>query len=408
MYTVRAKVRAVRKADMEVVVAVTERFVRARRTLALALLLCFTASLPGVAAVLPEDRADVLYHSYSGGGIDITGPSVMLRKLIGKSLSLFGNSYVDSITSASIDVVTAASPYKEHREEKTLGADFLHGKTTLGTSFTTSEENDYSADTARFGVSQSMFGDLTTVSLGYSRGADTVGRRGDSNFAEQAKRHQFSLGLSQVLSKNLLGNLDFALISDEGYLNNPYRQVRYVNSNLFDPKKYLYQSEVYPRTHTSHALAGRLIYYLPYRAALSGGYRFYTDSWGINAHTAELGYVHPLKNGWLFDIKYRYYQQNHADFYSDLFPYLNAQNYLARDKELSTFHSQSVGFGVSYEFARNGWWFIDKGSLNLAYNRLMFRYDDFRDLRVSGVNPGNEPLYGFDADVAQFYLSLWY
>ncbi len=33
-----------------------------------------------VAQVLPEDRADALYHSYDGGGVKITGPSILLRK----------------------------------------------------------------------------------------------------------------------------------------------------------------------------------------------------------------------------------------------------------------------------------------------------------------------------------------
>jgi len=35
-------------------------------------------------------------------------------------------------------------------------------------------------------------------------------------------------------------------------------------------------------------------------------------------------------------------------------------------------------------------------------------YDDFRDLRVTGVAPGTEPLYTFDADVIRFYISGWF
>jgi len=32
------------------------------------------------AGVLPEDRADLLYHSYDGGGVTIDGPSLLVRK----------------------------------------------------------------------------------------------------------------------------------------------------------------------------------------------------------------------------------------------------------------------------------------------------------------------------------------
>ena len=39
------------------------------------------------AGVLPEDRADVLYHAYIGGGVEIDGPSVLVRKQVGNSLS---------------------------------------------------------------------------------------------------------------------------------------------------------------------------------------------------------------------------------------------------------------------------------------------------------------------------------
>ena len=61
-----------------------------------------------MAGVLPEDRADAMYHYYDGGGVQIDGPSLLMRKQVGKSFSFFGNYYVDSISSASIDVVTTA------------------------------------------------------------------------------------------------------------------------------------------------------------------------------------------------------------------------------------------------------------------------------------------------------------
>jgi hypothetical protein len=76
--------------------------------------------------------------------------------------------------------------------------------------------------------------------------------------------------------------------------------------------------EIYPRTRTSNAVAVNARYYLPYRAAIHGGYRFFTDTWGIGANTFELGYTHPWRQ-WTFELGYRYYSQGNADFYSDLF-----------------------------------------------------------------------------------------
>ena len=60
---------------------------------------------PAIADVLPDDRADVLYHNYDGGGITIQGPSVLVRKKVGdNNISFFGSYYEDLISSASIDV----------------------------------------------------------------------------------------------------------------------------------------------------------------------------------------------------------------------------------------------------------------------------------------------------------------
>ena len=100
------------------------------------------------------------------------GPSVLVRKAYKDKFSAWGNYYVDMISSASIDVVTTASPYTEEREEISVGLDYLHGKTFMGLAYTNSEESDYSANAVRFGISQDFFGDLTTLGISYA-GAGT-------------------------------------------------------------------------------------------------------------------------------------------------------------------------------------------------------------------------------------------
>lgn len=360
--------------------------------------------VPLMAAVLPEDRADAMYHAYSGGGLDVSGPSILARKSIGKHTSVWGNYYVDSITSATIDVVTSASQYTEERVEQTLGMDYLHDNTTMSLSMTSSVENDFDAKSMNFGISQLMFGDLTTVSLGYAKGWDIITATGSPSLEEEANRQKYKLGLSQVLTKNLLVDLSFETITDEGYLNNPYRSVRY----LVNPTSYATEGEVYPNTRTSHAAAMRALYYLPYRAALRGELRGYTDTWGINGNMAEIAYIHPTKQGLTYEASYRVYSQDSASFYSDLFNAPAEFIYRARDKELSTYSTQTIGLGVSYEFKKHSWGFIDKGSVNLLYNRIQIDYEDFHDLRVTGVTPGTEPLYSLSANVMRAFVSVWY
>jgi hypothetical protein len=269
-----------------------------------------------------------------------------------------------------------------------------------------SEENDYSAETFTFGVSQDLFGDLTTVSLGYSLGNDTVGRRGDALFNEAVERQHYRLGLSQILTKNLLLGLSFEAITDEGFLNNPYRLVRYLDPTA--AQGYSYEREIYPRTRSSDAGSIRMRYYLPYRAALHAEYRQYGDTWDIQADTFEIGYTHPLESGWTFEGKWRTYSQTRADFYADLFPRAGYQNFMARDKELSTFSSQTVRLGVSYDIVRGGWKFVERGTFNVVYDHLMFDYEDFRDLTQRGGVAGSEPSLSFGANVFQVFVSFWF
>src|SRR5688572_27290613 len=122
--------------------------------------------LASSAGVLPDDRADALYHRYEGGGVTIQGPSVLVRKKMAEKYAVSANYYQDMITSASIDVeVSGASEYKEERDQYSLGLEYLRGKTTYNLGFTSSEENDYEAQTSSFGISQDLFGDLTTISM---------------------------------------------------------------------------------------------------------------------------------------------------------------------------------------------------------------------------------------------------
>ena len=358
------------------------------------------------AAVLPEDRADVMYHGYSGGGLDVSGPSVLVRKAYKDKASVWANYYVDMITSASIDVQTSASEYTEERKEKSLGVDYLYGKTFMGLSYTNSEESDYSANSVRFGISQDFFGDLTTLGISYARGWDTVRRNGDEVFEEEAKRQIYRVDLTQVLTRNMIFNLNYEGVTDEGFLNNPYRQVRFLDPS--SSRGYSFEPELYPRTRTSSAIAGRTMYYLPYRAALKGEFRHYQDTWGITAWNAEIAYVHPLAQGWTFDLKYRFYTQTAADFYSDLFPRQSAQNFLARDKELSTFDTHTLGAGVTYEFETRFLPFFKRGNASLFVDYMYFGYDDFRDARDTESAPGEEVLYDFDSFVIRAFVSFFF
>lgn len=375
----------------------------------LSLFSLFTFSVTVSATVLPEDRLDFLYHNYDGGGITIDGPSVLVRKSIADQVSVSANYYADNITSASIDAVTQASPYTENRVQTSIGADYLYEKSILSYSYTNSTENDYDAITHAFGISQEMFGGLTTISLGYSFGDNIVGKSTDTTFEKPATFKNYRASVAQVLTKNLIMSFNYDIITDEGFLNNPYRQVRFISA---DPVGYTFIDEKYPDTRTTNAASLGFRYYLPYRAAVFANYRFFSDSWSIRADTFEIGYVHPLEEKWTFEASYRYYTQDQASFYSDLYPDFGVvlPDFYARDKELSNFSDVSINIGVTYEFDGDSLAFFERGTANFFYSYINFDYENFRDIRVDvgPANVGTEPLYSFSAGITRLYLSFWF
>ncbi|WP_370230076.1 DUF3570 domain-containing protein [Marinobacter nauticus] len=385
--------------------AVTDRFRVA--ALSLTALMALLTVQSATAATLPVDKVDVLYHRYDGGGMVIDGPSVLVRKGIGPQVSFSGQYYVDSVSAASVDVLATASAYEEERTEYTVGVDYLYDKAILSLGYTNSTENDYEANTLYFSVSQEFFGGMSTVTMGYASGWDEVGRVGNDSFSEEADRRNYQLGLSQVVTRNSLVGLDLEVVTDEGYLQNPYRVNRYINPD--NPAEFLTQPEQYPETRTSTSVAVRALYYLPYRASIRGEYRYFSDTWGINAHTMELGYVHGLNQHWTLEGSVRYYTQNEADFYSDLFPFKNSQTHLARDKELSSLSGTTLAVGAVYEWKQTSLPGIDRLQFSLLVDWLNFDYDNFRDVTAAGnYLPGEEPLYSFDAYVTRASLILEY
>jgi len=363
--------------------------------------------MSAVAGTLPVDSVDILYHRFDGGGMEIDGPFILVRKSIGTQVSVNGHYYIDSVSAASIDVVANASEYTEERTEVSAGVDFLHEKTMISTGYTNSEENDFVANSVFLSIGQDFFGDLTKLTMGYARGWDEVGKI-ESDFSEDVDRQIYKLGVSQVLTKNALMGLDIETISDEGYLNNPYRSYRY-----FDPAdstKFLTSVEVYPETRTSTAVAVRGLYYLPYRASIKGEYRYFSDSWGIDAHTYEVLYVHPFGRQWTLEGRVRHYSQSSADFYSDIFTHEGANDFLARDKELSTLTGMTYGGGVTYEIGQGVIPHVNKLKLTLLVDYLKYEYDDFRDVTAGGglLPAGTEPLYEFDAWVTRASITFEY
>ena len=162
------------------------------RTAALAALLL---PLPAVGAVLPDDRADLLYHYYDGGGVRrIDGPSLLVAR-VAEKYAVNASYYIDMVSSASISMITTASPYDEERTQYGVGFEYLRNKVTYAASFSNSSRNS-TADTANFSISQDMFGQHHDGIAVLTGGWDDVTRRGDETFADEIDRRIYGVNIT--------------------------------------------------------------------------------------------------------------------------------------------------------------------------------------------------------------------
>jgi Protein of unknown function (DUF3570) len=336
------------------------------------------------AVELPADQAEAMLHVYKGGGVTATGPALLVRKSLADKVSISGSTYVDMVSNASIDVVTTASPFRETRTSYDLGLDYVVRDTSIKLGRSMSREPDYTADALSLDLSQEVFGNMSTVSMGFTRAWDKVGRK-DTGFFDQARHWQYRFGLTQVLSKTWTGSINFEAVADDGYLGSPYRVARVFGAAV---------PERNPRTRSSRALTFRSAYSLAQGHALRAEYRYFWDTWDIRAHTVELNYARSFGDAWLSEVFGRIHIQSSALFYSD-----NAAGetlYLSRNRQLSSFTSPGFGARLNYTMkeALRGHDLKFSGSLELK----QFRYDNFSDIRTGQA-------YSHNAALLQFVVS---
>jgi hypothetical protein len=114
----------------------------------------------------------------------------------------------------------------------------------------------------------------------------------------------------------------------------------------------------------------RANYFLNDRIILRSSYRFYSDNWGVQAHTAELEL--PVKITPFFSVSpfYRYYTQTAADYFAPYAIHASTEKYYTSDYDLSAFNSSYAGAGFRYT--------PEKGVFGLKHwNMMELRYGHY-------------------------------
>lgn len=358
-----------------------------------ALLLAAAWTMAGAeAAQLRDARFEAPDYGFSAGEMRLSRHAVRLRNSARSDFSLVTNYYGSDLTGPSYaGLMTGAGAHEDGQDDYGFGLDYLYGDSVVTLNYFAGNDAEYDEQLFSLGISHELFGGMTTFKMAFGRGDEIVSGYGAATANEGIDRLNYTLGVSQVLSGSLLMNFDYETSMDDGYTGGAYREESM--TDLLGP-------EIYPQTRTSNALSLRALKNWTPSASTLLGYRYVWDSWNVQSHSWEAGYSNQLQNGWLVDLYYRYYTQERASFYGDDFE--DELNYVARDRELSAYVSNTLGAKFTYPvFRRNKG--ITRGTLNLSYEIVDYDYDDYTDSASGSNNP-----YSLSADSLHLYFSIWY
>ena len=167
----------------------------------------------------------------------------------------------------------------------------------------------------------------------------------DTNFkykqGDNAPRNSYNLalGLSQVVNQRL----QVSILTDIGYqtglLGTAYQRVYFGDNgnNAY--------SEKLPDNRFKLPVGLRANYFLGDKFILRSFYRFYTDSWNLTAHTAELEIPYKITPFVSVAPFYRFYSQSGVDYFKPYKEHLLSDNseFYTSDYDLSKFTSHLFG-----------------------------------------------------------------
>jgi hypothetical protein len=285
----------------------------------------------------------------------------------------------DVVSSASVDIVTQASPTTIHDTRHQVSASLAQhfGSLALTGAYSFSRENDYLSHTLNGSVSDELNDKNTTLALGYTLSLNTVGRAGDMNFSRGLTVNTVSASWTQIVSPQLAAQLTYELGYASGFQSSPYRFVP-IRANL-DAAPDAWILETDPDTRFRHAVVlgvnrsfGDI--------TLQADYRLYHDTWGITSHTVGARMFFALSPSLELRVRERFYTQGAASFYQD--NYTMPMTYMAFDRELSPLWSNTVGGKLSYLVTPHV-----EGELKLDV--FYYSYSDFPPLSSrTGANVG--------------------
>ncbi|MDH5516477.1 MAG: DUF3570 domain-containing protein [Gammaproteobacteria bacterium] len=237
-------------------------------------------------------------------------------------------------------------------------------------SLSLSAEHDWNSLSAGYTYSKDLNLRNTTVMTGASLTYDAISPVGGApvEFAQMlapgfsqpkdGKKDRntidFIAGISQVLNRSTITQLNYSVSQSDGYHNDPYKILSLLDDTSALPTgNYLYEKR--PDNRQRHIIYWKTAHHFT-DDVINIAYRYYQDDWGIVSHTADLKYRYELSAKSFLQPHIRFYSQTAADFYRHSLLASEASalpDFASADFRLGEFNSTTIGLKYGRELGNN-------------------------------------------------------
>ncbi len=288
-----------------------------------------------------------LFYKESSGRTQVINPVLLLQDDFGEKYGLLGLTLgYDAISGASptgayptSDVTTSASgrlvaagnfpqaQYTDSRKSATFSYSRKFGAHLPTIDLSYARENDYTARGVEISDAWTVLHGLGTLHAGFSLSRDIVAPV--TNHLQLPKStNGFSLGFTRILGERDLIDVSASVMQLSGYLDDPYKVVPIGPVGTATTV-----AEHRPDTRSRRALVVKYGHHYPWEGAVKVTYRYYNDSWSVQAHTLEVEYDQHLFSDWIVAPQFRFYTQTGASFYASRLD--ASRTFLSADYRLS-------------------------------------------------------------------------
>lgn len=347
------------------------------------LLSAATCSLLGAPAHAEDWDVDtaVLYYTESGDRVEAFEPVISASRDLGDDESLSFKLVYDSLTGASANgavpsnqVQTFTTPsgngtYDVAPNETPLDPSFKDTRVSLSMNwekpvdrnnrrnlgFNVSREYDFTSVSANAMWQHDTNQRNTTWSYGLNLEADTIKPVGGApepltRMVDQNKMSDTEsrtivdllFGVTQVINRSSLFQVNLSLSEASGYMTDPYKFVSVVDNTTGDPTDQWFESR--PDSRSRQSIFGKYRKMLSNKDIFTASYRFMTDDWGIDSNTFDFAYRFALSGGYYIQPRLRLYQQSEADFYTYFLRTGENPEYASADYRLGEMEATTIGF----------------------------------------------------------------